>query len=250
MHTRHPLLLVVPILTASLAAQDQPGNHLVAAERIPAYTMEGRPGVLTVRSVTAVPALHAMVAAATDQLVPTPGGLVLSGGVVVQFAAAPQGVAKFAYAVPDPALLGLGAQVVAIDNLGFAAGPVLQTGKVFAAENGFTRSDDSVSEHLQRIELTLGGVDRNELTAAFTGHSDGFGLRVAAIAHHHDVVDVYLALDTPGPGEGMLDVVEHFQAVVKFVDPKAKKVRVRGVEGPDVYGAPLAAYQPLRLLER
>lgn len=211
------------------------------------YDIDGLNGRVEVTVPYTHPTFHMLLAAWNGQTTTVQGVELLANPVVVLTQPKAQD-AVYVLPVPATLLAGLGVhlQAAVLD------GDLSVSAPVFAAVSGFDPTPfkkgdfDHMKGACAALEMRVERIDARPGTwfiAEYEGRSDGYMLRAAAVVRHADVADVYLTLKTPGPGEGMLDIVQHFRVDVEL-DDTATLVRVFGVEGPWPYMVSLGAYLP------
>lgn len=145
---------------------------------------------------------------------------------------------------------GLHLQAVVLDQNGLVAGPVMPAARLF---------DPLVPD--EHVHVAPGRIDEvravlrfdyaaNETTllCTFEATSDGYALGAIATLRHADTTDVWLALKTPGPGEGMLDIAQTLTVEVPLGLDYGTKVRLFGIEGHKPFAVPLDRYEWFRQL--
>jgi hypothetical protein len=177
----------------------------------------------------------AMLAALGADTVRLGTGTVLASPVVLGLAKDRRDVVVLPLAPAVAAAAGVHVQAVLLD-----AGGMIAPGIVLPIDRTPPPQPVLPSEPLAAVRLALeqgqGSVPAFALHAAFTAPTDGYGLRVHALVRHDHGTDVYLRLDTPGPGEGMLDIVEEHELLTKLGTDPGAKVRVLAVAAPSLVG--------------
>lgn len=237
MNTSRYSLVASLLVTAICSAQTQP-----------TYRLDAQNEQMTLVSSTQKPGLHVLVVAQNGATVPTPIGGLLAQGNAVAFAETRDGAATFTIPVSAElaAQVGANAQVVALNDGSAVAGPVFAARSVFDTSQPFDVSK-AQKEPLRDVEVHVGKSSSKGVLFRYVAASSDHALHVAAIVRHGSLNDVYLVLKTPGPGEGLKDVVETHELRLDLGAGARPALRVFATHGPDEFGAPLMTYRPLAL---
>lgn len=230
-----PVLLGVPLLAQGVPA--------------PIYRIDGAAEQVVITTTYREPVPQLLLVAADRESVTIEGVEFLSNGAVVGFVPKAR-TAEWVLPFPSPVLTiyDVHVQALVLDHGRLVGGPIVPTRYVFEVDAFLP------VEHKAPLTEVAMGLERADVgdywfVAEFVARSDGYAIYDAAVVRHAEVTDVYLALKTPGPGEGFLDIMEELQIVVDLGAEPGAQVRVFAFADPAPFSAALNRYQAFELWE-
>lgn len=224
-----------PLLAAALA------GTAAAQTDLPTLQLDLHPAQVGVSIAQQGTFLGALVLGFTPDTFQLPGGQHILANPVVAWYAAGDNVIANRFLVAPAVLADLDLYVQAVTLTGNAVG---------ATEPVRMRQYLLDNPLLPDLAVNLAWAEsqppRLQLMADYEGRSDGYGLAVVAVEPTETGTDVYLWWRTPGPGEGMLDIVEHHLAFADLGTVPGKQVRL--FAGEAVGGLPVTGYGLIRTL--
>lgn len=232
-----PLLLAAPLAAQGLS--------------VPTYNIDAKIDHLQVVTMHETPVAHVLLASLSQNTVWIGGLEFLADAVVI-------GMVPSTYAatfdLPVGAAtavdFGLHLQAVVLDGVEIESGPVVPAVTAFEPK-AFMPKPGPVAGYLSKLDMRVDIADSGNawFVANFEATSDGFAMRAAAVVRNANTSDVYLTLKTPGPGEGMNDVMQNLRLDIDLGLEPGMHVRVWAIEGPFPFSMGLGTYMPFVELE-